>query len=138
MGEERRLAEARIVAVATALASVREHLVFIGGTVLPLVVDVDGRFYSPRMTDDVDAVGVAVNYTESAKVEAAVAKAGFTLNMDAKHKGSWRTSQGETFDLSFAGDFSGASGAHVDTIAIETAQPMDGHPAIQSARNQRS
>lgn len=130
-GEERRISAARIRAVADALVAVQEQIVFIGGTVLPLLVDVDGRFYAPRMTDDVDAVGVAANYTASHRVEAAVAAAGFKPNPKARHKGSWIGPTGEKFDLSFAGDFAGASGALVDSIAIETAQEMDGHPAIR-------
>lgn len=131
MGEERELARRRIIAVATALAGVREHLVFIGGTVLPLLVDVDDRFYAPRMTDDVDAVGVAVGYAQSAAVEAAVLAAMFKPNLKSKHKGSWVGPQGDIFDLSFAGDFPGASGARVDVLAIETAQPMEGHPEVR-------
>lgn len=131
MGEERRLCAERIVAVAERLAAVRGQLVFIGGTVLPLLVDVDGRFYSPRMTDDVDAVGLAASYTESTRVEAAVAAAGYTLDARSKHKGRWKGPGGALFDLSFAGSFPGASGARIDEMAIATAQPMDGRPEIR-------
>lgn len=131
MGEERRLCEQRIIEVAHRLSSVRDRLVFIGGTVLPLLVDVDGRFYSPRMTDDVDAVGIAVNYTDASHVEEAVAGAGYTLDARSRHKGRWRGPGDAIFDLSFAGDFPGASGARIDEMAIATAQQMDGHPEIR-------
>lgn len=131
MGEERRLCEQRIVEVANRLSSVRDRLVFIGGTVLPLLVDVDGRFYSPRMTDDVDAVGIAVNYTDANHVEEAVAEAGYTLDPASGHKGRWKGPGGAIFDLSFAGDFPGASGTRIDEMAIATARPMNGHPEIR-------
>lgn len=130
-GEERELAQRRIRAVAEKLSAVREHLVFIGGTVLPLLVDVDQRFYSPRMTDDVDAVGVAADYLSSHKVELAVSAAGYRVDHKSKHKGRWIDKDGEIFDLSFAGAFIGASGARVDEMAIATAQRMDGHPEIR-------
>jgi len=131
MGEERTLSARRIAAVADRLADVRAKLVFIGGTVLPLLVDVDERFYAPRMTDDVDAVGIAVSYLESHAVEAAVAAAGFTHDLTSRHKGRWIGPDGSIFDLSFAGDFPGASGAQVDLMAIETAIPMQGHPGVR-------
>lgn len=130
-GEERQLATRRILAVAERLSAVREHLVFIGGTVLPLLVNVDKLFYAPRMTDDVDAVGIATGYVESTRVETAVRAAGYTVDPTSKHKGRWISKDGEVFDLSFAGDFPGASGALVDRMAIETAQEMEGHPEVR-------
>lgn len=131
MGEERRLCEARIVAVAERLAAIRGKLVFIGGTVLPLLVDVDERFHAPRMTDDVDAVGIAASYTECDAVERAVAAAGYRRDVTARHKGRWIGPDESIFDLSFAGEFAGASGSRVDEMAIETAIEMYGHPDLR-------
>lgn len=131
MEGERELCERRILAVADALRDVTDRLVFIGGTVLPLLVDVDRRFYAPRMTDDVDAVGVAASYGESRRVEAAVAAAGFRPNLSSRHKGQWIGPDGSVFDLSFAGDFSGASGSSIDLMAIETAVSMQRHTYVR-------
>lgn len=131
MSDERRLAATRITVVATRLHAIRDQLVFIGGTVLPLLVDVDARFHAPRMTGDVDAVGVAATYTASAEIEAAITAAGYRLDVTARHKGRWIGPDDEIFDLSFAGNFVGASGATVDQFAIETAVPMAGHPTVR-------
>lgn len=131
MHDERSLAAARIITVAARLATIREHLIFIGGTVLPLLVDVDDRFFAPRITDDVDAVGVVATYAQSARLEAAVAAAGYTPAVRSRHKGRWVARDGSLFDLSFAGSFPGASGSVVDEIAVETAMPMHGQPSIR-------
>ena len=114
----------RIVAVAHALpASVRNQVVFIGGTVLPLLVDVDARFDAPRPTKDVDAVTGTVSYTQFARMEQALRTAHF------KHAPSgpisrWVAPNGEIFDLSTAGDHPGGTGAIVDQMAIKTAVPI--------------
>lgn len=118
----------RIRTVAEALASVRHELVFIGGTVLPLLVDVDLRFHAPRITKDVDAVAAAANYSKSQKIEESIRAANYRHHMSARHKGRWLGPNGEILDLSFAGQFMGASGSRVDELAIETAQEMDGYP----------
>lgn len=131
MHDERSLAAARIITVAERLVTIREHLVFIGGTVLPLLVDVDDRFFAPRMTDDVDAVGVVATYAQSARLEAAVAAAGYTPDLRSRHKGRWVARDGSLFGLSFAGSFAGASGSVVDDIAVETAMPMHGQPSVR-------
>ena len=131
METERDHARRRISTVADALAAVRDQLVFIGGTVLPLLVDVDRRFHAPRMTDDVDAVGVATDYRASHAVEEAVRGAGYTPDFNARHKGRYIGPTGDVFDLSFAGSFAGASGGRVDELAIEAAQRMDVRPEVR-------
>lgn len=131
MGEERRLATARILSVAHRLAPIRAHLVFIGGTVVPLLVDVDDRFYAPRMTDDVDAVGVVANYAQSVQLERVVAAAGYRPEVRSRHKGRWVAEDGSMFDLSFTGRFAGASGSLVDEIAVETAMVMREDPGVR-------
>lgn len=131
MHDERSLTAARIITVAERLVTIREHLVFIGGTVLPLLVDVDDRFFAPRMTDDVDAVGVVATYAQSARLEAAVAAAGYTPDLGSRHKGRWVAKDGSLFDLSFAGSFAGASGSVVEDIAVETAMQMHGLPSVR-------
>jgi predicted nucleotidyltransferase len=131
MSEERRLATARILTVAHRLTTIREHLVFIGGTVLPLLVDVDDRFYAPRMTDDVDAVGVVANYAQSVWLERAVAAAGYRPDVRSRHKGRWVAEDGSMFDLSFTGRFAGASGSLVDELAVETAMAIHEDPSVR-------
>lgn len=126
----RALAEQRIRQVAGELASVRDDLVFIGGSVLPLLVDVERRFDAPRETKDVDAVSAAANYTKSARIEERIRTAGYRHDVSARHRGRWVSPSGELFDLSFAGDFAGASGSRVDDMAIETAERMQGSPEI--------
>jgi len=129
--ESREHAAARIRRVAQDLASVRNDLVFIGGSVLPLLVDVDRRFAAPRATKDVDAVSAAMNYTKSARLEERIRKAGYRHDTSARHRGRWISPSGELFDLSFVGDFAGATRAPVDMMAIETARTMDGAPEIK-------
>lgn len=131
MSEERRLATARLLTVATRLEAIQSHLVFIGGTVLPLVVDVDNRFYAPRLTDDIDAVGVVANYSQSVRLERAVMAAGYRPDLRSRHKGRWIAHDGSVFDLSFTGGFTGASGSRIDDIAVGTAIPLQNHQRIR-------
>lgn len=126
----RDIATRRIRRVAAELASVREDLVFIGGSVLPLLVDVERRFTAPRETKDVDAVSTAATYTKSGRIEECIRSAGYRNDSSARHRGRWISPSGELFDLSFAGDFAGATGSQVDLMAIETAQRMEGAPEI--------
>jgi predicted nucleotidyltransferase len=127
----RALAASRIKRVAAELESVRDELVFIGGSVLPLLVDIERRFDAPRETKDVDAVSAAASYAKSARIEELIRAAGYRHDTSARHRGRWLSPSGEIFDLSFAGDFAGATGIRVDLLAIETAQAMEGHTDIK-------
>lgn len=132
-------AEARILRLVQRLpASIdAADLVFMGGTVLPLLVDVDRRFESPRPTKDVDGIMASATYSTMGAVEQALRDAGF------KHMGSdpeaapgtpisrWTTPDTEIFDLTFYGQHIGATGARVDELAIETATTMVGHPPLR-------
>ncbi|MBA4071708.1 MAG: hypothetical protein C0497_07725 [Gemmatimonas sp.] len=114
----------RIVAVAEALpARVRDQVVFIGGTVLPLLVDVDAKFDAPRPTRDVDAVTATVSYTQYGLIEDALRAAQFR-HAPSGPISRWIAPNGEIFDLSTAGDHPGGTGAIVDQMAIETAVPI--------------
>lgn len=126
----RAIAAQRIRRVAAELATVCDELVFIGGSVLPLLVDIERRFDAPRETKDVDAVSAAASYTKSARIEERIRSAGYRHDTSARHKGRWISPSGELFDLSFAGDFAGATGAALDLMAIETAQRMEAAPEI--------
>ncbi|MDQ8155167.1 MAG: hypothetical protein P3B98_10955 [Gemmatimonadota bacterium] len=121
----------RIVAVANALPeTVRDQVVFIGGTVLPLLVDIDTRFDAPRPTKDVDAVMATVSYTRMAQVEDALRKAHFT-HAPRGPISRWVAPNAELFDLSTAGDHPGGTGAIVDQMALATAVPIPEHPQLR-------
>jgi hypothetical protein len=130
MGTQREAAIRRIRSVATELGEVRDRLVFIGGTVLPLLVDVESRCSSPRVTKDVDAVAGTASYTEKHRLEQALRLARFRDD-PAGHMSRWRSPSGEVFDLSFAGSHAGGSGSRVDAIGIRTAIALAGEPAIR-------
>lgn len=121
----------RIVAVANALPpKVRDQVVFIGGTALPLLVDVDTRFDAPRPTKDVDAVTATVSYTRYAQMEEALRAAQFR-HAPTGPLSRWIAPNGEIFDLSTVGEHSGGTGAIVDQMAIETAVPIPEHPHLR-------
>lgn len=124
------IAEARIRRVAQALGPVRERLVFIGASVLPLLVDVEARLSTPRATKDVDAVAGTIRYTEQHDIEMALRTAGFKDDMHG-HIGRWHAPFGEIFDLSYAGQHLGGTGSAVDMMAIATAIVLPGDPPIR-------
>lgn len=120
----RDLSLARIGAVADALPStLREQVVFIGGIVLPLLVDVQSRFDTPRVTKDVDAVMMAVSYTRFAETEDTLRHAGFRHAPEAPIS-RWVAPNGEVFDLTSAGTHAGGTGAAVDIAAFNTANRL--------------
>lgn len=135
----RAAAEARILRVAEALppSIAPSDLVFMGGTVLPLLVTVEHRFESPRPTTDVDGVMASASYSMMGTIEEALRRAGFThvIADPAEPKAipisRWKTPNAELFDLTFCGNHAGATGSPVDVLAIETAVPMAGHPALR-------
>lgn len=128
--DAREMAILRIRRVATELGDVRERLVFIGGTVLPLLVEVESRFSSPRITKDVDAVAGTARYTEKHRLEQAMRQARFR-DEPGGHMGRWRSPSGEIFDLSFAGDHAGATGSPVDALGIQSAVTLVGEPPVR-------
>ncbi|MBX9927990.1 MAG: hypothetical protein K2X99_03675 [Gemmatimonadaceae bacterium] len=131
MSATRALALARIVAIADVLPeSLRTRLVFIGGAVLPLLVDVDSRFDAPRTTKDVDAVTATLNYTQFARMEDALRTAGFR---HAPHGpvSRWIAPHGEIFDLSTVGDHAGGTGAVIDRVAFDIAIPILERPSLR-------
>ena len=125
--DERATARARIIRVAQELGTLRERVVFIGGTVLPLLVEVERFFESPRPTKDVDAVAGTARYTQMADIEQQLRRAGFR-SLRGPHLGRYTSPSGETFDLSFAGAHSGGTGSDVDAAGIATAVRDDGPP----------
>lgn len=123
-------AAARIRRVATDLGSVRSQVVFIGGTTLPLLVNVESRFDAPRPTKDVDAVAATASYTEMARMEASLRSVGFR-HEPRSHAQRWRAPSGEIFDLSFAGAHTGGTGSRVDALAFRAAVEFPGEPTFR-------
>lgn len=128
--DARAVAEERIRRVARSLGGVNEQLVYIGASVLPLLVDITDRFAVPRVTKDVDAVAGTASYTARGRLEEALRARGF-LHHVGSHAGRWISPAGEIFDLSFAGDHLGGTGAAVDALAIATAVLLPGDPSVR-------
>ena len=120
----------RIGRVATELAEISNRLVFIGGAVLPLLVDVEARFDAPRVTKDVDAVAATATYTARHRIEQAMRKARYRDARES-HIGRFISPTNEIFDISFAGDHAGGTGSRTDALAIETAVRRPGPPEFR-------
>lgn len=120
----------RIGRVATELAEISDRLVFIGGAVLPLLVDVEARFDAPRVTKDVDAVAAATTYTAQHRIQQAMRKARYRDARES-HIGRFISPTNEIFDISFAGDHAGGTGSRTDALAIETAVRAPGPPEFR-------
>lgn len=118
-GAARDEAVTRIQRVIAVVPGLREQLVFIGGTVLPIVADVEERFDEPRTTKDVDAVAATATYAAKHRIEEALRGAGFR-DAPAGHMGRFLAPSGEVVDLSFAGDHAGGTGSPVDLLAVST------------------
>ena len=131
MSTERAAAEARLRAMAAQLGSVNERMVFIGAAVLPLLVEDDDRWESPRSTDDVDAIAATASYTQRGRLEELLRERGFAPDMTAPHAGRFRAPDATIFDLSFAGDHVGGSGSSVDGLAVKSAQLLEGEPPLR-------
>jgi hypothetical protein len=129
-GAARAAAAQRIGRVATELAEINDRLVFIGGAVLPLLVDVEARFDAPRVTKDVDAVAATATYTAKHRIEQAMRKARYRDARDS-HIGRFISPTNEILDISFAGDHAGGTGSLTDALAIETAVLAPGPPEFR-------
>ncbi len=121
----------RLQAMARSLGPANAKLVFIGAAVLPLLIEEDQRWESPRSTNDIDAVAATASYTERGNLEEVLRKHGFVPDMTARHAGRYRAPDTTIFDLSFAGDHTGGSGSVVDRLAIESATPLAGDPPLR-------
>jgi predicted nucleotidyltransferase len=124
----------RILSVANALpGSVLSKAVFMGGSVLPLLMTDEDTITHPRPTKDVDAVMATSQYTEFATIEEQLRAAGFTSKAGVANTGGtgppicrWTTPGGDIFDLTMAGDHVGGTGSKLDLHAIDTAIRMEG------------
>ncbi len=118
-----------LLRIARALGDLRERVVFIGGSVVPILQSVP-PMPRARVTDDVDALLVSASYSESAAVEEAVARLGFRRDMSATHAHRWIAPGGDKLDLVPFGQHLGASGSALDHAAAATAIETQLEPGL--------
>jgi predicted nucleotidyltransferase len=111
----------RIARVATALKGLVNEVVFIGGSIAPLL-HTDSPFSGPRPTKDADAVTASTSYYDLAQLHERLRSMGFSQSPgDAAHIHRWVTPDGDLFDLTSAGEHPGGTGQVWDQLALETA-----------------
>lgn len=110
----------RIVRVATALGDLAHEVVFIGGSIAPLL-HVDPLFPRPRPTRDVDAVIATRAYTDIGRFQERLRGRAFRQDPTATHHlHGWVSPDQDLLDLIPAGVHLGGSGQRWDAIALET------------------
>lgn len=125
----------RLASVAQALGDkLRARVVFIGGSILPLLETERDVFGSMRPTKDVDAVVVTANYTQKAIIEEDLRALRFRHDTSVRaHADRWLTPQGAIFDLVSCGDHLGGNGSPCDAFAVDTAIELSLPPTIRHA-----
>lgn len=118
-----------LLRIARALGDLRERIVFIGGSVAPILQSVP-PMPRARVTDDVDALLVSAGDSESVAVEEAVARLGFRRDMSATHAHRWIAPGGDKLDLVPFGQHVGASGSALDHAAAVTAIETELEPGL--------
>ena len=110
----------RLIRVARALGGLAERMVFVGGSIAPLLHS-DSPFDEARFTSDVDAIVASPTYTAMEGVNEALRALGFhQLQEDSGHVNRWRTPDDDPFDVMSAGSHLGGSGKEADRLALET------------------
>lgn len=118
-----------LLRIARSLGELRERVVFIGGSVAPILQSVP-PMPRARVTDDVDALLVSAGYSESAALEDAVAGLGFRRDTSATHAHRWIAPDGDKLDLVPFGQHLGASGSALDRVAAATAVATELEPGL--------
>lgn len=109
----------RLKRVAEALGDLTPRVVFIGGSIAPLLQTVP-PFDEARPTADVDGVVATTAYTEIDALHAALRARGFRQPLsDSAHVHRWRSPQDDLLDLVPAGRHFGGSGQLWDQIALD-------------------
>ena len=99
----------RIVRVATALGDLARDVVFIGGSIAPLL-HVDPLFPRPRPTRDVDAVTASRTYTDLGRFHERLRTRGFCQDPTGTHHvHRWVSPDHDLLDLVPAGAHLGGS-----------------------------
>jgi predicted nucleotidyltransferase len=111
----------RVAAVAVELGDFVAQVVFIGGSIAPLL-QTDPPFPEARVTTDVDGVAATSTYSDAHRLSEELVRRGFRQAIeDAAHIHRWIGPSGIPFDLVPAGEHWSGSGNPWDVIAIETA-----------------
>lgn len=112
----------RLVSIASALGSLRERVVFIGGAIAPILHSETVLPYS-RPTHDVDAVLATHRYSDSADVGAELRSLGFHQRaIPTAHVHRWLSADGISFDLVPTGDHLGGIGGPWDDFTVNSSQ----------------
>ena len=112
----------RIVRVARRLGDLSNDVVFIGGSIAPLL-QTNPPFDGPRPTKDADAVTASAKYTDLGRLHESLRVRKFRQDPgDTSHIHRWRSPDDDIFDLVPAGGHPGGSGQVWDRLALETSQ----------------
>lgn len=115
--------------IARALGDIRERVVFIGGSIAPLL-----QLLPPmpraRPTDDVGALLVSATYSESASLAKAVSALGFRRDISSKHAHRWIGPDGDKLDLVPFEEHAGATGSALESVAAATAVETELEPGL--------
>jgi hypothetical protein len=110
----------RLIRVARALGDLTERVVFVGGSIAPLLYS-EPPFDEARSTADVDGIVASRTYTAMEDVYEALRARGFRQSPeDSGHVNRWRTLADDPFDLMSTGSHLGGSGKIADRLALET------------------
>jgi hypothetical protein len=125
----------RLANVANSLNErLRKRVVFIGGTIMPLLQTDGDVFGSSRPTKDVDGVVLTQRYVEKGRIEEDLRELRFRNSMSpGDHVDRWISPTGETFDLVSCGQHVSGTGSSHDQLIIENAITLDLPPTIQHA-----
>ena len=115
----------RMARVAAALDGLLPEVVFIGGSIAPLL-HTDSPFRGARPTKDTDGVVASSRYSEVGRLHERLRQLGFRQDPPSRdHIHRWLTPQGDFLDLVPAGQHPGGSGQIWDEIALETSEAID-------------
>ncbi len=120
---------ARVARVARALSELSADVVFIGGSIAPLLQS-DPVLPRVRPTRDVDAIVASTSYASQHTREARMRMLGFTTDTSG-HAHRWRAPDGTPFDLVPAGEHLGGTGSEWDQAAIDTAVFSEVEPGLR-------
>ncbi len=120
---------ARIASVARALGELSADVVFIGGSIAPLL-QTDPVLPRVRPTKDVDAIVASTSYASQNVLEIRMRTLGFVTDTSG-HAHRWRAPDGTPFDLVPVGEHLGGRGSAWDQAAIDTAVISEIEPGLK-------
>lgn len=126
---------ARIARVADALGpELAARVVFIGGAVLPLLIDRRDIFGILRLTKDVDGMVVTSTYAQKGTLDDRLRTLGFRHSIgESTHPDRWHTPHGDLLDLTSCGEHLGGTGHAHDRYVHATGVARDLPPLIRHA-----